>query len=398
MKAVIFAAGKSTRTYPLTVTRPKPLLPIANQTILEHQLEALRSIVDTVVLVVGYKHEMIRERFGGAYHGLQLEYVVQEEQRGTGHALLQCDGRIREPFMALNGDDLYDPVDLARLAEVERGALCKSVEDPRLFGVFVVDRNDRVERVVEKPKQFISNLANIGAYKFTPNVFSVLREVRPSERGEIEITSAIQVLADTTEFRVVEVQCHWLAITYPWTLLDANAYWLENKMEPRIEGEVSSKATLNGDVAVGKGSVIRPGAVIDGPVLIGENATVGPNCWIRPGTTIGNGCKAGMSVEIKNSIIMDGTAVPHLSYVGDSVIGEKANLGCGTVTANFRHDGANHRSMVKGELVDTGRRKLGAILGDGVHTGINTSIYPGRKIWPGLSTLPGEVVDRDRES
>ena len=94
---------------------------------------------------------------------------------------------------------------------------------------------------------------------------------------------------------------------------------------------------------------------------------------------------------------MDGARVPHLSYVGDSVLGEKVNLGCGTITANFRHDGANHRSMVKGELVDTGRRKLGAILGDGVHTGINTSIYPGRKLCPGTSTLPGEVGIRDKE-
>ena len=84
-------------------------------------------------------------------------------------------------------------------------------------------------------------------------------------------------------------------------------------------------------------------------------------------------------------------AVPHLSYIGDSVIGANANIGCGTVTANFRHDGKNHRSFVKGELVDTGRRKLGTIIGDGVHTGINTSIYPGRKIRPGLSTLPGRA-------
>ena len=94
---------------------------------------------------------------------------------------------------------------------------------------------------------------------------------------------------------------------------------------------------------------------------------------------------------------MDGAAVPHLSYVGDSVIGVGANLGCGTITANFRHDGKNHKSMIRGELVDTGRRKFGAIVGDDVHTGINTSIYPGRKLWPGTSTLPGEIVSSDVE-
>ena len=161
---------------------------------------------------------------------------------------------------------------------------------------------------------------------------------------------------------------------------------------------MSAAAHLNGTVAIGKGTVIRPGVVIDGPVIIGEDCTIGPNAWIRSYTAIGNGCRAGQGTEIKASILMDGARVPHLSYVGDSVLGEDVNFGCGTITANFRHDEGNHSSMVKGELVDTGRRKLGAIVGDGVHTGINTSIYPGRKLWPGTSTLPGEVVIRDIES
>ncbi len=155
---------------------------------------------------------------------------------------------------------------------------------------------------------------------------------------------------------------------------------------------------MGGTVSIGRGTVIRPGVVIDGPAIIGEDCTIGPNAWIRPYSAIGNGCKIGQGSEIKASIVMDGTAVPHLSYVGDSVLGEQVNFGCGTVTANFRHDEGNHRSMVKGVLLDTGRRKLGAIVGDGVHTGINTSIYPGRKLWPGTSTLPGEIVKYDKET
>ena len=92
---------------------------------------------------------------------------------------------------------------------------------------------------------------------------------------------------------------------------------------------------------------------------------------------------------------MEGVMAAHLTYIGDSVVGTKTNLGCGTVIANFRHDGANHRSMVNGQLIDTGRRKLGAILGDDVHTGINTSIYAGRKLWPGICTRPGAIVTED---
>ena len=398
MKAVIFAAGKSTRTYPMTLTRPKPLLPIANKPILAHQLDALSGLVDGVFVVVGYMGDMIRERFGSSYAGMPLDYVEQEDQRGTGHALLQCAEKVTEPFIALNGDDLYDPSDLAALSKVGQGGLAKTIEDPSQYAIYEVDDEGRALRIVEKPTEIFSNLANMGAYAFGPEVFEVLRGVAPSERGEIEITSAIQTLADAGAFRVIEAKGHWQPIGYGWNLLDANTYLLETSLKEDIRGEVSPAAHLNGTVAIGKGTVIRPGVVIDGPVIIGEDCIIGPNAWIRSHTSIGNGCRAGQGTEIKGSILMDGARVPHLSYVGDSVLGENVNFGCGTVTANFRHDEANHSSMVKGELVDTGRRKLGAIVGDWVHTGINTSIYPGRKLWPGTSTLPGEVVIRDIES
>lgn len=398
MKAVIFAAGKSTRTYPLTLTRPKPLLPVANKPILAHQFEALKGVVDGVVLVVGYRQEMIRERFGAAFDGLAIEYVEQKEQKGTGHALQQCESLLREPFLTLNGDDLYDHNDLAALAAVNQGGLARTVEDPRQFGVYEVDKQMNAVRIVEKPKNPPSKLANIGAYKFSPDVFACLRDVKLSERGEIEITSAMQMLADRKAFRVVESKGYWLPIGYPWDLLGATQYVLDNLMTPENHGEVSPVAHIIGAVSIGRGTVIRPGVVIDGPAIIGENCNIGPNAWIRPYSAIGNGCKIGQGSEIKGSILMEGAAVPHLSYAGDSILGEKVNFGCGTITANFRHDGKNHKSMVKGELVDTGRRKLGAIVGDNVHTGINTSIYPGRKLWPNVGTLPGEVVQRDKES
>jgi bifunctional UDP-N-acetylglucosamine pyrophosphorylase/glucosamine-1-phosphate N-acetyltransferase len=395
MQAIIMAAGKSTRTYPLTLTRPKPLLKVANKTILEHQLDALDGIADAAILVVGYRQEMIRAAYGDRYKNIALRYVVQTDQLGTGHAVLQCAEHVDGPFLAMNGDDLYAPGDLRNLASATQAALVKTVPDPRLYGIYEVTDGNRVVRLVEKPKDVFSNLANIGAYKFTPEVFTVLRSTKASERGEIEITSAIQALAERGDFRVVEVQGYWLPIGYPWHLLDANEYVLNAQLKPEILGEVSPAAHLTGPVSVGKGTRIRPGSVIDGPVCIGENSDIGPNCWIRPGSTIGNYCRVGQGVEIKNSILFDHTAVPHLSYVGDSVLGEHVNFGCGTITANFRHDGKNHRSHVKDALIDTGRRKLGAIVGDHVHTGINTSIYPGRKLWPHTSTLPGQVVQRD---
>ncbi len=395
MQAIIMAAGQSTRTYPLTLTRPKPLLRVLNQPILARQLDALHGVIDEAIIVVGYRREMIEAAFGAEYRGIRLRYVVQEEQHGTGHAILQCAHAITGPFLAMNGDDLYAPEDLARLAEYEQAALVKVVADPRLYGIYDVDAEGRVKRLVEKPEEIFSNLANVGAYRFTPAVFDVLRATPPSPRGEIEITSAIQTLAERGPFYTVEMTGYWLAIGYPWHLLAANEFMINAIAEQRIEGEVSPGAHLSGRVVVGKGSVIRPGAIIEGPVYIGENCTVGPNCWLRPGTTLEDGAKVGHAVEIKNSILMRKAAVPHLSYVGDSIIGERSNFGCGTITANLRHDGKNIMSIVKGLAVDTGRRKLGTIVGDDVHTGINTSLYPGRKLWPGTSTFPGEVVRKD---
>lgn len=397
MKAVLFAAGQSTRTYPLTLTRPKPLLPVANKAIVKHQIEALPDVVDEVVLVVGYRAEMIQEALGVEYDGKQIRYVTQAEQKGTGHALLQCEGIIDAPFMAFNGDDLYHADDIAVLAQLEQGALCKEVDDPSRFGVFILNDNGFVEKVIEKPAEPVSTLVNIGAYKFGPQIFEFLHKTPVSERGEIEITSAMEMLAAEVDFVAQPITGHWLSVGYPWDLLTVNSALLKN-LETRIDGEVSEAAHITGPVSIGRGTVIRPGVVIDGPVIIGEGCTIGPNAWIRPDSAIGNGCKIGQGSEIKGSILMDDAKVPHLSYAGDSVLGEGVNFGCGTVTANFRHDGKNHSSMVKGDLVDTGRRKLGAIVGDHVHTGINTGIYPGRKLWPDTSTLPGEVVKADKES
>lgn len=395
MKAVIFAAGKSTRTYPLTLTRPKPLLPVMGKPILAWQLDAMPREVDTVVLVVGYKHDMIRQHFGASYGRLKLEYVEQTEQLGTGHAVLVCEGAIDGPFLAMNGDDLYAAEDLAAMAAAEQAALVKEVPDPRLFAIYDVTDDLRVKRIVEKPTEIFSHLSNIGVYKFSPAIFEILKRTPLSPRGEIEITAAIQTLADEGDFRVVRATGAWIPIGYPWHLLDANEYLLKHALKPEILGEVQPGAHLSGPVYVGKGSKIRPGAVIDGPVYIGEDCEVGPNCFLRPGTTLGNGCKVGQATEIKNSILMDHAKAPHQNYIGDSVLGEGANLGCGTVTANFRHDGLTHKTVVKGEKIDTGRRKLGAIIGDDVHTGILTSIYPGRKLWPHTSTRPNQIVDRD---
>jgi bifunctional UDP-N-acetylglucosamine pyrophosphorylase/glucosamine-1-phosphate N-acetyltransferase len=184
-------------------------------------------------------------------------------------------------------------------------------------------------------------------------------------------------------------------IRYPWDFLGANEQAVSSLTENLIEGDIHPSAVIEGVIHLGSGTRILPGVYIEGNVVIGSNCKIGPNCYIRGNTSIGDGCHIGQSVEIKNCIILSKTNVGHLSYVGDSVLGEGVNFGAGTTTSNLRHDGKNHSSVVNGKLMDTGRRKFGTIVGDRVHTGINTSIYPGRKLWPHTTTLPGEIVRQD---
>lgn len=184
-------------------------------------------------------------------------------------------------------------------------------------------------------------------------------------------------------------------ILHSWDLLYVNEQVVGELADSKYLGEVSPAAHVEGFMHVGEGTRILPGVFIEGNVVIGKNCKVGPNCYIRGNTTIGDDCHIGQAVEVKNSLIGHGSSVGHLSYVGDSVIGKKVNFGAATVTSNLRHDGKNHHSMSGGTLVDSGRRKFGTIVGDGVHTGIHTAIYPGRKLGPGTSTLPNADVPKD---
>jgi bifunctional UDP-N-acetylglucosamine pyrophosphorylase/glucosamine-1-phosphate N-acetyltransferase len=166
-------------------------------------------------------------------------------------------------------------------------------------------------------------------------------------------------------------------------------------MEHRVLGTVEPGARLIGPVTVAESARVRSGVYIEGPAFIDEEADIGPNCYIRSGTSLGRRVRVGNAVEIKNSLIMDGAHIGHLSYVGDSVIGEKCNLGAGTITANLRFDDGKIKTRIKDKVVETGRRKLGVVLGDNVKTGIKASFMPGVKV--GVNTWVGAnlMVERD---
>ena len=268
--------------------------------------------------------------------------------------------------------------------------------EPPAIGVFegsgidvgVVEiRRDEVRRVVEKPSLEIKGPINAGIYLFDRRIFDFLSRIEPSPRGEYEITDAIQLMIDggiKVRWRNV---ISWLNITYPWDLLKVNETLLRD-IEPENKGVVEDGAVIKGKVRIGEGSVVRSGSYIEGPVIIGEGCEIGPNSYIRPCTYIGDGCHIGSACEVKNSIIMRGTKIPHHNYVGDSIIGEGCNLGAGTKIANLKLRNGNVRINDK----DTGLRKLGAIIGDGVKTGINASINVGTLIGNDTLIGPGVLV------
>jgi bifunctional UDP-N-acetylglucosamine pyrophosphorylase/glucosamine-1-phosphate N-acetyltransferase len=395
MRAVILAAGEGTRMRPLTENRPKVMLPIANKPMLEHVInEVKQADIYDITLIVGYKKEFVKGYFGdGSKFGVHIDYLTQEKQMGTGHAFglasRVCDG----PFIALNGDILVSASHLKKLIKRTDDAIItvKNVPDARSYGV-IEAKAKKVIRIVEKSPQPPTNLANAGIYLFKPSIFDAIRETKLSPRGEIEITDSLQMLIDSGKnvgFEVLSEE--WLDIGKPWDLLTANELALKG-LRGKVEGAVEPNATLKGEVSVGKGTIIRNGAYIIGPVMIGENCDIGPNCFIRPSTCIGNKAHIGNAVEVKNSIIMDESKVGHLSYVGDSVIGSRCNFGAGTKVANLRLDEKTIPVIVKGEKVDSGRRKLGCIMGDGVHTGIGSLINVGTVIEAGATIGPGELV------
>ncbi|VVB94643.1 Bifunctional protein GlmU [uncultured archaeon] len=396
---------------PLTRTRPKVMLPVANMPLLSRVILCARDAgIREFVLVVGFGQEIIERYFGdGSSMDVSIEYAYQERQLGTADAVRSAKEFVKDRFLMLNGDIIVSPMHIRNMVKQSRDVVitARHVDNPSEFGVLEVE-DDRVLRIIEKPEKPPTNLANAGIYVFPLAIFDAINKTALSTRSEYEITESLQLLInDGTDVGFLTLSGNWLDIGRPWDLLDANEHFLSclmnpskkdglsmgsSNLQPGIKGEIEPLATLKGNVSVGEGTIIRNGSYIVGPVIIGKNCDIGPNCYIRPATSIGDGVRIGNAVEIKNSIIMNGTHVGHLSYVGDSIIGERCNFGAGTKVANLRHDGRTIRVRLKGKFTDSGRRKLGTIMGDDVHTGINSMINVGVVVESGAMIAPGEFV------
>ncbi|MBX5321906.1 MAG: sugar phosphate nucleotidyltransferase [Candidatus Bathyarchaeota archaeon] len=409
MKAVVLAAGEGVRLQPLTLTRPKHLISVGGKPILEHCLDAVKACgINEVIIVVNYMAETIQRYFGsGEGFGLKIEYVKQPAVLGTGNAVSVVEPYVQEDFVLIYGDLLFisealrEVLSLYNAKKPAAALAVVPVERPEDYGIIELEAEGGVKRIVEKPslREAPSNLANAGLYVFSTEIFEKAKRISASSRGEWEITDAIELLLKEGKpiFAAEIPRDGWFDIGRPWDLLEANC-WVLTRMEHNMLGYVETGAHITGPVTVAETARIRSGAYIEGPAYIGENSDVGPNCYIRPCTSIGEKVRIGNACEIKNSIIMDGVHIGHLSYVGDSIIGENCNLGAGTITANYRLDAGTVKMMVKDKLVDTGRTKLGAVLGDNVKTGINALLMPGIKVGKNCWIGPNAIVYRDLPS
>jgi UDP-N-acetylglucosamine diphosphorylase/glucosamine-1-phosphate N-acetyltransferase len=402
MKAVILAAGKGLRLRPITETRPKPLIPILCKPLLQWQLEALDNtgIIDEVVVVVSYLGDMIREFIDGLRLGnMRVRIVDQREELGTGDAVLKAlknTGLSDEKVLILYGDIfLRDWSIIREILAGENIVVGARVSNPSDYGVLVVE-NNYLRELIEKPVNPPTNIVNAGIYVFRADTILDHSDVKPSPRGEIEFTDIIMnIVRDNIPVKVYDLGMNkWIDIGKPWHILEANKLALEN-IEFMIKGIVEPGVSIHGRVFIGEDSRIRSGTYIEGPVFIGRDTVIGPNARIRPYSVICDGSKIGFSVEVKESLIMEHVHISHLSYVGDSIICEYVNFGAGTITANLRFDDKPVKIMIKDKLESSGRRKLGAVVGAHVKTGVNVSLMPGVKIGSYSWIAPGAVVYRD---
>jgi len=408
MKAVIIAAGKGKRLNPITSTIPKPMIPLGGKPLLEHSILNLRGVgITEILIIVGYKEEIIKNYFGDGLSNfnVKIEYVTQLEHLGTAHAVKYAKDFVgADEFFLMYGDLLTDPYVYKKILETYEKSSCEGlislyeVTNPQEYGIISLDNEAYVEKITEKPSVDLNlgNLANAGIFIFKPTIFKAIELTELSIRDEYEFTDSMQILINQLKGKIkglVIKDYFWSDIGLPWHLLVANEFLLNN-INHEIKGKIEENVQISGKVIIGKNTLIKSGTYITGPCYIGENSLIGPNAFIRPFTSIGDNCHIGMS-EIKNSLIFSNTAIPHFNYIGDSIICENVNLGAGTKVSNLRFDNTNISMNINGKVIDSGRRKLGAIIGPNSQTGINASIMCGKKIGEGSIIGAHTIVIED---
>jgi glucose-1-phosphate thymidylyltransferase len=348
IRGVILHGGHGTRLRPLTHTGPKQLIPVANKPMSQYVLEDLRdSGVKEVAVILGDTlPEKVRSYYkDGKEFGVKITYLDQEEPGGIAQAVSLAEDFVgNNPFVVYLGDNLLKGKIAGFVEEFKNSKhdamilLCE-VENPRQFGVAEFGKNGKLKRLIEKPKDPPSNYALTGIYFLTPPIFKMIRKLKPSWRGELEITEALQGLLDSGYNVGYKLVTGWWKDTGTVEdILEANRLVLDD-LKRKIEGTVEERASIQGRAGIGKGTTVKGGALLRGPVVVGNNTTIGEHVYVGPYTSIGNNVKIERG-EIENSIIMDECHVEIDGKITDSLIG------AGTTLATNRRSPKGYRLVV----------------------------------------------------
>jgi len=332
-QAVILAAGEGLRLRPFTVNKPKAMISIAGKPVIQYVLEALAANgIRDIILVVGYQKEQIFDYVSdGKQFGVEVKYIHQEHLLGTGHALAQAEGSTDEEFLVLAGNKLIKAETIEQIVKTNPPSiLIKTVKDPCGYGV-VVFKDGKIAGIVEKPSRALSSHINTGIYALNRQVFRYLR-------SELALPEAInQMLARGENMNVVETEQTWLDIVYPWDILTLNALLLQN-IKSFQNGIIEAGVHLQGNVSIGKDSLIRSNSYIVGPVVIGKGCEIGPNVCIFPSSSIGDNVTVGSFTEINNCVIENDVYINSQCLVRDSVIDNGSVIGSQFTTISEEAD------------------------------------------------------------
>jgi glucose-1-phosphate thymidylyltransferase len=342
VKGIILHGGAGTRLRPLTFSGPKQLIPVANKPISQYVLEDLRdSGIEDIAIVLGniYPEKVINHYGDGTKFGVKITYIHQGEPKGIAHAIGLCEDFVGEDdFVVYLGDNLFQNGIRKYLEEFQKGdydcyIILKEVEDPTRFGVAKFDSNGRLVDVVEKPKQPPSNYAITGAYFFKPVVFDMIRQLKPSWRGEYEITDAIRLMIQNgckVGYGIHEGW--WFDTGKKDDILFVNSVILDERIKPDIRGEIID-SKINGRVAIDEGTrVIK--SIIRGPCIIGKNCRI-ENSYIGPYTSMGDNTEI-MDSSIEYSVVLDHVLIKGVKRLEESIIGGNAKILKETGTDNIR--------------------------------------------------------------
>ena len=333
MKGVVLHGGAGTRLRPLTHTGPKQLIPIANKPMSLYAIEALREagVTDIAIILGTIAPEKVQEYYGeGEKFGVKITYINQGEPKGIAHAVKLTEYFVGdEPFVVYLADNILKGGIQEMVEDFEESqaaaeiALCH-VRNPQSFGIADL-KDGKIVRLVEKPKDPLSDLALVGIYLFRKQIFDAIRRLQPSWRNELEITDAIQTLLDDgLEVRHRLVKGWWKDTGLPEDILEANQLVL-SELSSYNRGRLEKDVKVSGIVCVGEGTVVRAGTTLRGPLIIGKGCEIGPDAYVGPYTSIGDNTII-RAAEVENTIIVGNSKIECKRRIVDSLIGSNTQI------------------------------------------------------------------------